>query len=389
MPVHSCNRRALLRTASLGAVGSLAGCLDSLSGDRSADRSPPPFGPLETDWPMLGRDPSNTGYSPVAAGPDGEPIVEWEVRPGRNGPPQVAVADDLLVVAGDDSVVAYDLERGERRWSVDADDPGAVALDSKRCYLRSRPSRLRAVGQDDGTARWSVDAEAAVTAPVVSNGTVYVGDGTGRVRAIDTDSAETRWTVAVGDRVSGPVATDGTHVVAIARDAVVVLGSDEGTSRWREALPCCDPPAPILEDSVVYTLRHALRAWDVASGAELWRYDPQGSDPSGPTLDDGRVYLGQLGLDAIDRDSGDRQWRATEGIRSLSSRPIAGSETVYVPSGDRHDSVTAVDADEGTVRWTKRIGDAVGTLVVAGNRLLVGTGTGELYSLVGPDDRDE
>lgn len=377
---HALDRRSALRLGAIGVSSSFAGCIESLVGQRSME--PPPFGPLETDWPMVGHDRRNTGHSQAATGPTGEPTVEWDVQPSRGTTPRFAVDDGLLVVVGDNSVVAYDLDNGARRWSDDVDGPVPVAIDTEACYVPTGSSRLRAHDRADGSVRWTVDAAGTVQAPVVSNGTMYVGDDAGFVRAIDTTDGAERWSVSVGDGVNGPIATDGSAVVATARESIAVLETD-GRTRWSEPLPCCSAPAPVLADGIVYTLRHALRAWDVATGDQLWTFDPPWSDNAGPTLDGSRLYVGRLGLEAIDRDTGDRRWTTGGDIRSVPSRAVCGAETVYVPNRDRQFSVAALDPSDGTLRWSKQVdGHPIGYLGVVGDRLLAATGGGSLHSLV-------
>lgn len=382
MKSRSFGRRAALRAGVLAAVTS-AGCIGSVVRSQSLD--PPPFGPPGTDWPMTGRDAANTAASPNADGPVDAVSVEWEIRPSQDDSPGIALAGDLFVVTGDDSAVAFDLGTGERRWSVDIDGSGPVALDEQRCYVRTASDRLQAYGRGDGSDAWTVVTSGTVQPPVVSNGLVLVGDGDGQVHAIDAATGDVDWSVSVGDGVRGRVATDGDLVAVSATDAIVVLDATDGDEQWRASLPCCSPAPPVLADGVVYTLRHQLRAWDVADGDRRWAYDPGTNDTVAPGLGDEAAYLGQTGLDAVDRTSGERRWQANGDLRSLSTRPVHAAEIVYVGLGYRVESVAAVDPADGTVRWTESIGAVPTSLAVVGDRLLATTADGRVLALRASD----
>lgn len=383
----SLGRRAVLRAGCLGLAGDVAGCLDAFTGGQTL--SPPPFGPLGTDWPMAGRDPENTGSSPAATGPERTPTVEWSIQPSHTDAPHVAVTGELLVVVGDDSVRAFDLAASERRWSAPVDGSVPVAVGSSACYLAAEPARLQALDRADGTGRVLVEAAGPLGPPALADGTLYVGDETGLVRAVDTADGSTQWSVSIGDRVRGRVATDGSHVAATAESRIVVLDAVDGEISWEASLPCCTPAPPVLADGVVYTLRHVLRARDAASGDELWVYEPENAAPAGPTLAGDHVYLGQLWVDAVGRSGGDHRWRGDVGGRSLVARPVSGSSTVFTAVGDRANRVVALDAADGTPGWSIQVGESpVAQLALAGDRLLAGTTGGSLYSLRGAESTD-
>lgn len=381
----STSRRAALRTVGVGLGSALAGCVDSFFRHRHME--PPPFGPLETDWPVVGADPANTGHRPSAPGPVDEPVIDWEIQPSRDGQPSVAVVDDILAVCGDESVYVYDLSAGERRVTVEVDGPGPIALDEETCYVRSSPDRLHAYELADGTERWQLDADAPVLAPIVDEETVYLFDETGVVYALDIVDGTTHWTATVDDGVStqvainGQLATDGTYVVAMGRSSFVTLEADTGDQLWQGDLPCCNPPTPTVAGDSAWTHRHELRSWELATGEPRWQYDHGSPSQSGLTVDDQSVYLGRNVLHAVDRTTGEHRWRAMRRGGSPTGRPVCGTDTLYVPTSMPAHIITAVDTSDGTVRWTKRVGDDVRSLALAGDRLFAATGDGGLYSI--------
>ena len=375
-------RRAALRAGVCGLVVGAGGCLDLLT-IRSFEPAPP-FGPLDTDWPMSGYDRTNANHSPGTVGPAEKPTVEWEVEPSGNAPPRIAVADTRLIVVGDESAVAYDLEANERRWSIDVESTAHPAIDQTACYLAPSSTRIRAYDRRDGSVRWTIDTEATVGAPTVSGETVYVGDKTGRVRAIDADSGAIRWATSVidGENAYAPVATDGTHLATFTYDSVVVLDAEDGTERWRASTPTGVGPGPVIAGGTVYTPGGDLVARDITDGEELWRFDPFNSvGPAGPTVDENHVYVGGPGLEAVNRATGTRQWITSVGANAPALRPVVSDDTMFVSVGAKGGRIGAVSTADGTVRWVKSLTQFVGYLAVAGEWLLAGGGEGSLYGL--------
>lgn len=381
------SRRAVLQTVGVGLSGAIAGCVNLDAGGSSESMEPPPFGPLETDWPVVGGDPANTGHRPSAPGPVDDPVIDWQVQPCSDGQPSVAVVDDILAVGGDESVYVYDLSAGERHFTVDVDGPAPIALDEETCYVRSSPDRLHAYDLADGTERWQIDADAPVIDPIVDDETVYLFDETGVVYALDVVDGTKRWTATVGDRLDGKrandgqLATDGTSVVAMSRDSMMAFEADTGDQLWQVDLQCCRAPGPIIAEESVWTLRHGFRSWELTTGEPRWQYDPGSSDPRGLTVDGQSAYFGRRAIHAVDRETGERRWRAHDGVMSPTGRPVCGTDTLYVPTGPPPHFITAVDPNNGSVRWTERVGNNRSSLILAGDRLFAATTDGGLYSI--------
>lgn len=177
--------------------------------------------------------------------------------------------------------------------------------------------------------------------PVVEDGVVYVSDDADRLTAIDARTGSIAWRSS-GISVTGPVSVS---------DGVVFVGNEDG-----------------------------LHAFDTDRREVRWTFAPSGSDgttetvrspnvATAPTATDTTVYAA-LGVPprvyAVDRDTGTERWQVS-GERVAA----ASGDTVFVSS--RRD-VGAVEADDGTSRWSERV-RAGRTVAVA---------DGQLYGVVDP-----
>lgn len=181
--------------------------------------------------------------------------------------------------AGDDRVVAYDAGSGEERWTAETDGETTAAPtvrnglvfeptrggtlyaletgDGSEAWTADLPGTARrsaaatgdrivvateeglaAFDRDgDGTSPWTIPTVKAATAPVIADGTVYVGDGA-VLRALALSNGEDRWTFETRERSytdvmlrgirSAPTVADGVAFVATQAGDVYALG-EKGT----------------------------------------------------------------------------------------------------------------------------------------------------------------
>ncbi|KAA9396552.1 hypothetical protein Har1130_18045 [Haloarcula sp. CBA1130] len=175
--------------------------------------------------------------------------------------------------------------------------------------------------------------------PVISNGTVYIGDSEGYMYALDRLSGDQQWEF----KTNGSV----TSTAAVQEGRVFFLAEDD-----------------------------FLYAVDTSSGDELWKFDwGRGATMfNSPTVVDGRVFFANSDpgtLFAIGAETGDEQWRfETNGANN--STPAVVDGTVYFGSDDGH--LYALDAATGTEIWSHPIGAEVASPTVSDGLVYVGGG---------------
>jgi eukaryotic-like serine/threonine-protein kinase len=209
---------------------------------------------------------------------------------------------------------------------------------------------------EPGVLRWKYPTDEAVSSnPVVADGVVYVGSDDRHLYAFATDGGPPLWRVPTGGRVrSGPVVAAG----------VVYMGSDDknlyaveaasGSPRWRQgtgAEPGWSSPALTGGAVFIGSDDGRLHAFDAADGRPRWQLVRKGVI-WGPTAGEGIVYFGcETGLYAVAASDREELWH----IRTTTTahRPTVSDGVVYF--GDAEGNLYAVDAAQGTERWTKRI----------------------------------
>ncbi|GGM67558.1 outer membrane protein assembly factor BamB [Halarchaeum rubridurum] len=241
-------------------------------------------------------------------------------------------------------------------------------------------------GLRDGEQYWRLDAGNAV---VLADGTLY---NTYRREQAHTDLTRREpATMAVSSRTSlvqygvngPPVVADGRVYVSTFIE-VFCLAADRDAVLWRgpemDGVEC--PPA--VADGMVYVnsagfedVPAHLRAFDAADGTERWRYDTAAETKGTPAVADGTVYVAARdGLHAVDAASGERVFRQSA-VADPWSTPVAAHGAVYAFGGDGNDSLVAVDAASGDVRWrTALSGMGNAPPVADASRLYVGTESG-------------
>lgn len=132
------------------------------------------------------------------------------------------LADGTIYVASDrrdGGVTALSLRDGEPQWSTDFTlDRGLAVADDT--VVAARRERVIARSRSDGSEDWSTRlGDEVVAGPVADSETVYVGvekgDGTGAVHALDTIKGQIRWTVGTERPIGAlPAVVDGGLLVA-------------------------------------------------------------------------------------------------------------------------------------------------------------------------------
>nr|WP_324665116.1 PQQ-binding-like beta-propeller repeat protein [Haloarcula sp. CK38] len=254
-------------------------------------------------------------------------------------------------------------------------------------FLSTDEFSTAAVDAATGERQWERDVPGRVRA--VDDGRVYVtsraeDSGGGFVFALDADTGETQWTRQdAEDAVNGLQVADG-RVYAAIGNTVERLDATRGNRRLLAEVDG-EVIGLAVVDGTVYasgqrhfgtspqTPRLWVRAFDADSGAEKWAFSQESHPPTRPSVADGTVYVGSdsHAIHAIDASDGSERWTAELGsaVRGLAAVPDdaadAVSGTVYAGCGDYY--LYAFDAENGDRRWRTRTRGAVNTPAVAGD----------------------
>lgn len=366
------SRRTALRLTGGVAAAGLAGCLGTADSEEFD----------HTDWPTLGHNAGNTGYT-QAQGP-GDPDELWSVdtAPISTSP---VVADGVVYAgASEGTVYALDLETGEELWTydVDANLYYTPTVDDDTVYVAADDDTIRAI-TTDGDEEWTVDVDGSVgSACTVSDGRIHVSTSWySSILTLDADSGERLWRESGSGLSSTPAVVDGTVY-----SAGTIVEFDEGDEG--------DEP----EDSY-----RGIVALDAETGERRWQYDEwdEGGVLNSPAAGDDRLYVGTgdpgAPILALDRSSGERVWRAEVPdfeTPYVTHAPVVDDDTVYagitqaldsnqlhrVPDDQPPSGVVALEAATGEPLW-QRGTDGLRPTVAMGADTLYRHTFGELAAL--------
>lgn len=377
------SRRRWLHTLAGAAAVGLAGCREMGPGGHTATAT-------DTATP--------TATLPPVDGP-----TRWTVEFDTDEQPTAPGAGQFVSVGVGSSVRTY-TAGGEEVWSVDLDDQvqtvavadGTVFATSGQRGLGGGAGSLTAVVEATGKRLWTREFGGGIKWWGGADGTVYIGsvdDLAGdreTLFALDVADGDDRWETTLSEPKN--LVHDGSTLVVGAADGVYRIDPDDGTVRWHaeftyafatlvvgpETVAAVEEGESLDRDLVVLDRRGEVRwgteDWVVvgltfhdgrlfAGGERIAAYDPVDPDPewtveSGGYLYhapafDGAIVAGWDGFRAYDVDAGTERW-AYEPDGADPTPKVAHRRTVYgrTPVADDRRHAYAVDATDGSERWT-------------------------------------
>ena len=262
------------------------------------------------DWPGWQKDLRGTRYNAAETAITPATVaglkLKWsfvfpDVEDRAHGSQPAVVGNTLYVGWGDGRIYALDARTGETRWVSDA---AAVA---------------------DGH-EWGA---AVYTGPAVADGKVVFGDGRGSLYALDASTGRQLWSVRLGEHEtatisSSPLVFDGNIYVGVA--------NGEEAAATNPGYACC-------------TARGQFASVSLATGNVRWRRytlppaERAGSWPSG---------------EAKYEPAGAGVW-SSPAIDPVSRTVFYGTANNFTGAGDENDSVIALNADTGALRWKQQM----------------------------------
>lgn len=313
-------RRAMLASLGMG-LATTAGCLSRV---RSIVSSPPePTPPAPGNWPEFGADAANTNLHRGVTGPEPNPEVAWTTptgTPTANASP--VVVDGTVIVPG-------------------TGDPGTV----------------RALDAATGAEQWSFTPHKwCAAAPVVADGTVFLGGDRWSVYALDAADGQREWVTSLGGHSvgDGGLVVAGDTVFVVGQNAAFALETATGDVRWSRDFGDVlieTAPAYAAGRLVFSTADGPIYALDVRQGRTAWTtaLAPKEQVLASPAISDGLVYVGLHGpgrLLALDTATGERRWAADLAGPSVRVSPVVADDVVLVTSARRTGGVPLDESDE-------------------------------------------
>lgn len=331
---------------------------------------------------------ARNGVNP-GPGPNGKPVLSWEVAPEGN--------DQILhtVVSGPRVYTLKGQFAGESGGDMVSLD--CLNLnDGKGCWDQAKPFGISEV----------------VSAPTVADGQVYVSSESG-VYAFDATTGAQLWYRALDGSVStlAPTVADGMVVTTIDQQVVAALDASTGEDAWQAGLPedlvretdgdtaIAFKAAPSIADGHVFikTSAGVVVAYDLETGDVDWTFDAgvqRTMDTSSlpVAVSDGVAYFAApqddgndaisnaVKLFALDTESGEEIWPAID-VPSVGDLAVADSVIYYAPQAFGPSStLMAIDATTGKPTWRTDIMTGWGQPIIVDQRVYVQT-AGEVVGL--------
>lgn len=244
------------------------------------------------------------------------------------------------------------------------DRPAPTPLQPLEPQLTGRMSWTQRVG--------AVDFPLAVA---VTPGVFTVAASDGTVLALQADTGRELWRGQVGEPLSAGVGSDGRFVSVVTRDGDLVT-LEAGRELWRAPLGLRVTTAPLVAGERVFVLAgdRSVHAFDAADGTRLWSVrrpsDPLTLAQRGVIAAFKDTLLAGQGprLAGLDPNTGDVRWELTVGsprgtneverLADLVAPAARVGDMVCVRSFQA--AVGCVNAERGTLSWTKPAGGTVG-----------------------------
>jgi outer membrane protein assembly factor BamB len=349
------------------------------------------------EWMMEGQNPGRTR---AVAAPLPLPLTRQRAvgvaTDHEAGSPPV-FAGGLMLVETKDHLRAYDLRDGSQRWAYE--HPGSYispTVAGDKVYIRvesGNQGQLVALDLASGALAWHfvprrLSSSASgyfgghLSAPVVVDGTLYVGAGK-EVYALDAATGEQRWEFTAQELITSSAAVAGEQLFISDFEFIYALDRASGAQVWTSPSESAISFAPVVaEGTVLVTRGDGVAALDLVSGASRWELKIPGESLVAAGIAGGRAYVKSTEtLFALSLADGTEAWR----FKNLNfvSLPAVAGEQVFIVSGSGADSaLEALDAASGASLYRQPVRQLATTApVIAGRAIYLRMEDGRVLGL--------
>jgi outer membrane protein assembly factor BamB len=276
-------------------------------------------------------------------------------------------------------------------------DLSGISIDGNYFYVSNPSGSLDKRFLSTGELDWKYElAGIPQTSWTLSGDEIFGGDTKGTIYALKNDGSLKWKNQTKGVFFSKPLVGDKQIWVMNSHGTLQSYDRQTGQWLWQQADPQSAQlslwsfQGPVLfHNAIVSGFPSALlQAYEPSSGAMLWKESFSASVvENGESFNDLKSVGGSGEILVASSYSGDlKAWRAQAGGKKLLWQkkqslyaPVTVSGGLLYFSG-RDGSVQALDVETGFVKWKKELPRGLGTQpAVSGDRIWVGSSTGELY----------
>ncbi len=366
---------------------------------------PPAY--VNTDWPQVG---GNTTHVVQHTGATGSLKRVWSKDIGKGSGRKtrilaspVIVNGVIYVMDGDNEIIALGETSGDKLWDYKVFVEERESTREGRVGIIDRIRDPLSFADDSG-----VDKESVGGGVAFDGGTLFVSSGLGVIAALDPSTGAEKWKYEARTPMhSAPVASNGRVFVISDDNELYALNANTGEVLWTyqglvESARMLTSPAPAIIDDVIITPFSSgeIVALRVQNGGVLWQDSLSSSGrltplaslndiASGPVVADGYVIASaQSGvMSAFDLRTGQRIWRQPAGTLGF---PLIAGDFVYAVTTEGQ--VVCMSKIDGTVVWLQQLETFKNEKkrkerivwagpILAGNRLFIASSRGTTMTL--------
>ncbi|MCI4365101.1 MAG: PQQ-binding-like beta-propeller repeat protein [Thermoplasmata archaeon] len=356
---------------------------------------------IANSWAQLSNGPGHTGFEPndpslhqvIFPGNDYWLKVAWRFSAPTSLTSSPAVVDGRAYV-GDSvgNLYAIDLLNGGLLWNstlpTGAAIDGSPAVDPAlgQVFVGANDGTLYSYDLSNGTPAWSVSLGGIVSAPVISNGELYVTTTAGGLDDLAESSGAVLWSMTLGSAATAaPTLNDSSHLLVVgeADGQVLGLNSTTGATRWNFGTGGAVTAAPLVTRGKVYVSSSddSLYALNQSTGGLRWSFRTGGAIQDTATVDNwGLLYVGSDDgyLYVLDASGGREKFNFSVGSPIVGESSTEGVTVFEDAAGTIGAQKTFV---EGNASWRFPTGGPLWTIpVIVDSAVFVAAGDGTLYA---------
>ncbi|RZN35623.1 MAG: hypothetical protein EFT35_08440 [Methanophagales archaeon ANME-1-THS] len=260
---------------------------------------------------------------------------------------------------------------GEIVWNNSIGGGGGAstaAVEGDRVFIGSLTGDLYCINASNGTTIWNKTIEhspaywGVASSPLVYENMVFVttfsnnASNNGTLHVFDFNGTEV-WNLSTGDTFyyTSPAVADGKLYFAgnLTNHSLFCVDIATREMQWRfNASTQIKSTPAISDDTILFASADRLYAVNAADGTELWNHSLSCA-MSSPAVSSGKVYIGSSDstLYCYDAQSG-AELRRFLANGPIYSSPVVAHNTVYFGTNTANGTIYAVDAADGTLRWS-------------------------------------
>jgi outer membrane protein assembly factor BamB len=287
--------------------------------------------------------------------------------------PENPAIDDAAIYLSDAGISKINIETLETEWNVLTHKKTFEPVVTSRHVVVGSSTGMYVLDKLSGSIIRNIQTENTLFSPVVENNIAFVGSETGLFQAIDLQTGEILWSRKFEGWVYPPAVVGETLVVGGNRPYISALDKTNGKTLWEKRISQELVYRPVGIDHsrvVISTFGNETQLINSKNGNVIWTIRDKVPNLS-PVLINNEIVFGTLDgrLQSVNLSNGKLHWEYRMGGH-LSIQAYPKQATVMI--SNNQGMIVKVDANDGHVKWQKRISnELVGAPVLLKDDVIV------------------